>query len=120
MSAYHQIFARRPRPPQQLVSDVAAAIGGPLAPVGGQASEGIAYAGQAGRAAVEIEMSHEFEDDRGIPFSQYPIVITVRDYDSDKGREETVAREIFAALCGREYSLLLVLDLQQVLDTCGE
>ena len=120
MSAYHQIFARRQRPPQQLVSDVAAAIGASLAPVGGQAGEGIAYAGQAGRAAVEIEMSHEFEDDRGIPFSRYPIVITVRDYDSDKGREETVAREIFGALCGHGYSLLLVLDLQKLLDSCGQ
>lgn len=119
MSAYHQIFARRQRPEERLVSDVAAAIGAPLAPVGGQAG-GIAYAGQAGRAAVEIEMSHEFEDDRGIPFSTYPIVITVRDYDGDKKREETVARDLFGVLCGQGYSLLLVLDLQKLLDACGQ
>jgi hypothetical protein len=77
-------------------------------------------AGQVGRAAVEIELSHEFEDDRGIPLSQYPIIITVRDYASDKGREETVARQIFGVLCGQGYSLLLVLGLQKLLDTCGQ
>jgi hypothetical protein len=117
MSAYHQIFVRGQRPEEQLVSDVAAAIGAPVAPVSG---ESIAYAGQVGRAAVEIEMSHEYEDDRGIPLSQYPIIITVRDYDSDKGREETVARQIFGVLCGQGYSLLLVLGLQKLLDTCGQ
>lgn len=74
------------------------------------------YAGSLGRTAVEVEFTHEYEDDRGIPFEQYDSLLTVRDFDSDQERQEAVARRIFENLStlGR-YDLILVRDLQELL-----
>ena len=120
MSAYHEIFVRTDRATEQFLSDVAAAIGVPIDPIADEINEYIDYAGQIEHAAIEIEMTHEFEEDYGIPFEQYPIDITVRDFGSDKQREEALARDIFGKLCQRGYSLLLVFNLARLLDRCGE
>jgi hypothetical protein len=85
-----------------------------LAPVN---SEYIDYAANLGQAAVEVELSHEYEEDYGIPFERYASLFTVRDFGSDLARQEALAREIFERLAslGR-YSLMLVLDLEQLIE----
>lgn len=115
MSAYHQIFARTSRTEGEFVHDVADAAGvgmhkiEPEGPVG--------YAGKRPYAAVEIELSHEFEEDYGIPFEEYPYLITIRDFEGNKDREEQFAREVFANLASTgHYSLLLVYNLSALLE----
>ncbi len=69
---------------------------------------------------VEVETSHGYEDDFGIPFSEYPIAITIRDLEGDKQREESAARSIFDNLASvGGYSQLLVFDLQKLLAASG-
>ncbi|MGE5291692.1 MAG: hypothetical protein ACM3ML_31735 [Micromonosporaceae bacterium] len=120
MSEYHQIFAQAVVQERQLIADVALAAGTELPPAQNAVPATIAYAGEVDGAAVEVELSHDFEDDRGIPFSRYPVVITIRAYNGDKTREERLARGIFDKLCGRgSYSLLLVFGLQRLLGKCA-
>ncbi len=116
MSAYHEIFIRTDKPIEQLIADVSAAAG---APIDRDETRQIPYAGSLSYAAVEIEFSHEFEQDAGMNFALYPILLTVRDFDNNKTREEELARDIFHKLCGMGYSLMLVFDLQVLLDQCG-
>lgn len=119
MSMYHQIFVRTERSGAQLAADVGLAAGSTLTARSDDADEGIAYAGKTDQAAIEIEMSHEFDDDYGIPFSRYPVVVTVRDFNGDKACEEQLARSILRGLCGRaDYSLMLVFNLSSLLDQC--
>ncbi|MFI2473494.1 hypothetical protein [Nocardia xishanensis] len=69
---------------------------------------------------VEVEPSHDYEDDFGIQFSKYPIVITIRDVGGNKRREESVARSIFDNLASVDgYAELLVFDLQKPLAATG-
>jgi hypothetical protein len=115
MSAYHQIFARTARTGEEFAADVGAAAGVRMEKVesGGPAG----YAGKRPYAAVEIELSHDFEEDYGIPFEEYPLVITFRDFDGEKAREEEFAREVFARLASSgNYSLLLVFNLSKLLE----
>ena len=117
MSGYHQIFLAADKPEEQLISEIAAAAGCELTPVDSPQSD-IAYAGEVDRTAVEIELSHEFEDDMGIQFSRYRTVVTVRSYDNDKEREESVARAIFENLRkSHDYPMALVFDLSLLLAT---
>ncbi|MCT9081143.1 hypothetical protein [Streptomyces fulvoviolaceus] len=78
--------------------------------------EFIDYAVKLGRAAVELEFTHDYEEDRGMPFERYDSLFTVRDFDSNLERQEATARGIFERLAalGR-YDLLLVRDLQEFL-----
>lgn len=113
MSSYHQIFVRSQRPESELVADVAAASGAAMDEVGGAE---VAYAGKRDRTVVEIELSHDFEDDNEIPMSQYPIVVTVRDLDNNRDRQENAARAILDKLrASQKYRLLLVFDLSVLL-----
>lgn len=117
MSAYHQVFIRSSHPADQLVADVCAAAGTPAAAA---RSGRVAYSGSAGHAAVELEMSHALDDDAALDFTAYPVLLTIRDFDRDRDRQEELARSIFGGLASRGYSLLLVFDLQQLLDRCGD
>jgi hypothetical protein len=126
MSAYHEIFVRSKQAgadlsehPDALLSDLATVVGAPFAPISDDLNEYIDFAAKIETAAIEVELTHDFEDDRDMPFSQYSIFFTIRDFGSDKKREEKTARSIFEKLCalGR-YSLLLVYDGQRRLDSC--
>ncbi|GCB46338.1 hypothetical protein [Streptomyces sp. NL15-2K] len=67
-----------------------------------------------------MELTHEYEEDHGVPFQQYDSLLTVRDFDSNPERQETTARRIFEYLSslGR-YDLILVRDLQELLASSG-
>ncbi|WP_046262903.1 hypothetical protein [Streptomyces sp. WM6386] len=114
MSEYHYVFVHPGQPQDQLISDLSWACGIQLQPT---ESEFIDYAANLGYAAVEVEFSHDYEEDQGMPFERYQSLFTVRDFDSNIPRQEGLARQIFARLAslGR-YSLLLTLDLQQFID----
>ncbi|MGH3375822.1 MAG: hypothetical protein ACRDP6_13885 [Actinoallomurus sp.] len=117
MSSHHQIFVRQEDAEREFPVDVAAASGTVLNEVDDAVSEEIAYAGTTENTAVEIELSHDFEDDYGIPFSAYPMIVTIRDLDRDLERQESLARDVYGrlgALGG--YSLLLVFDLSTLLE----
>ncbi|MGP3968943.1 hypothetical protein [Streptomyces sp. 6N223] len=115
MSAYHEIFIHPGRPVERLISDISFACGVPLETVEG---EHITHAAGLGFAAVEVELSHEYEGVPGLPFESYDSLITVRDYGSDPDRQAAAARGIFESLASlRRYRLLLVLDLQQFIDS---
>ena len=114
MSTYHQIFVRTMRTESELAADVGVAADVQLTE---DPDSPIRYAGKRPYAAVEIESSHDFLDDYGIPFEQYPIVITIRDFDRDMSRQEAFAREVFSQLADLgKYSLLLVYNLDTLLE----
>ncbi|OPF79530.1 hypothetical protein VT50_0215835 [Streptomyces antioxidans] len=117
MSEYHYVFMRPGQPREQLISDISFACGANLKPVD---SEFVDYAANLGHAAVEVEFSHEYEKSYGIPFEEYDSLLSIRDFDSDLVRQESLARRIFGNLASLErYALLLVLDLQVQLDAKG-
>lgn len=115
MSAYHQIFVRTDRGVEELVSDVGAAAEVQMHEI--EFDSPVDYGGKRSYAAVEIELSHDFEEDYGIPFQEYPYIVTFRDFDSDKDREEAFAREVFGKLAALgKYSLMLVYNLDTLLE----
>ncbi len=119
MSAYHEIFVRTDKGENDFLADVSAAAGTSLHPVPDEKNKDVSYAGRGDHAAIEIELSHALEEDYGIPFQRYPILITLRDFDSDKTREEELARSLFQQLCRRGgYELLLVFNVSRLLDSC--
>ncbi|WLW52524.1 hypothetical protein [Streptomyces sp. YU58] len=84
--------------------------------VGPANDEFIDYSANLGHAAVEVELTHEYEEDRGMPFEQYDSLLAVRDFDSDLKRQEATARRIFERLAALDrYDLMLVRDLQELL-----
>ncbi|WAZ23830.1 hypothetical protein STRCI_005200 [Streptomyces cinnabarinus] len=113
MSEYHYIFARPGFPRERLVQDISTACAVELRPTD---DEFVDYAGNLGYAAVEVEFTHEYEGDRGMPFERYDSLVTIRDFDTNLERQEATARHIFENLAtlGR-YDLLLVRDLQESL-----
>lgn len=114
VSSYHQIFVRTTQSASELAADVGVAAGVQLTE---EPENPIRYAGKKPYAAIEIELSHDFADDYGIPFEKYPIVITIRDFDRDMVRQEAVAREVFSKLAASgKYSLILVYNLDTLLD----
>lgn len=115
MSSYHEIFIRTDNSTEQLIADLAAAANCKMERLGPE-YDPIAYAGQVDNAAVEVELHHDFEDDFGMRFSRYPIVITFRSFASDKAHEKKVAKDIFgkmAAIGG--YAMILAFDLQSLI-----
>ncbi|CCK27759.1 hypothetical protein BN159_3380 [Streptomyces davaonensis JCM 4913] len=113
MSEYHYIFARPGFPRERLVQDVSTACGVELRPAD---DEFVDRAGNLGYAAVEVEFTHEYEGDHGMPLERYDSLVTIRDFDTNLERQETTARQIFENLTalGR-YDLLLTRDLQELL-----
>lgn len=126
MSAYHEIFVRPKQAgvnlsenPEVLLSDLASVVGVPFRPISDEVNEYIDFAAKIETAAIEVELSHDFDDERDMLFSRYPVFLTIRDFDRDETRSEETAREIFRRLCALEkYSLLLVYDVKRKLDSC--
>lgn len=117
MSSYHDIFITPAEPVETLIRDVSAACGSDLQPREG---EYVSYSASLGCAAVEVELEHDYEEDHGIAFDKYDAVITIRDFDRDKVREEALARDIFRKLAEtKKYALALVFDLQMLIDSAG-
>jgi hypothetical protein len=117
MSEYHYVFIRPGFPRERLVHDVASACDAELKPVN---AEFIDYAANLGYAAVELEFSHEYEEDHGMPFERYDSLFSVRDFDSNLERQEATARRIFGRLAALDrYDLILVRDLQELLASSG-
>lgn len=115
MSTYHQIFIATEQPVPVLLGDLAAVAGREPAPAD---SDPVDYAVAIGRDAVEVELTHDFEEDYGIPFERYEVLVTVRDFDRDLARQEECARRVFDHLAGTgRYALLLVFDLRDLLDS---
>ncbi|MEK8173737.1 hypothetical protein NKH77_46850 [Streptomyces sp. M19] len=115
MSRYHYVFIKPGQPAERLVSDISTACGTRLRPVD---DEFIDYAANLGSSAVEVELTHEYEEAFGMPFEKYDALCSVRDFESDLTRQGNVARQIFANLASlNRYSLLLTLDLQVLIDT---
>ncbi|WP_065964932.1 hypothetical protein [Streptomyces sparsogenes] len=115
MSEYHYVFISPGRPRERLLSDISYACGVDLRSA---SSEFVDYSANLGYAAVEVELSHEYEEAYGIPFEAYDSLLAVRDFGSDLVRQENLARAIFRNLASLErYSLALVLDLQVLLDS---
>ncbi|WP_210585584.1 hypothetical protein [Streptomyces sp. GESEQ-35] len=117
MSEYHYVFIRPGFPRDRLLGDIAEACRGELEPVD---EEFIDYAANLGHAAAEVELTHEYEEDHGMPFERYDSLLTVRDFDSDVKRQEAIARRIFDTLAATgRYDLMLVRDLQELLASFG-
>jgi hypothetical protein len=115
MSAYHQIFVRTDKPVRQFIRELSSAAGAEIDALESPA-DGIVYGGSVDNAIVEVELHHDFDNDRDMTFSQYPMLITVRELESDKTREARIARNVFDRLAeAGGYELLLVFDLQRLL-----
>jgi len=95
MSEYHYVFIRPGFPRDRLISDISRACAAEMRPVD---SEFVDYAANLGHAAVEVEFTHEYEEDRGMPFERYDSLLAVRDFDSNLERQEATARRIFENL----------------------
>ncbi|GAA2418710.1 hypothetical protein [Mycolicibacterium llatzerense] len=115
MTAHHQIFIQTTKPEHEFIADLASATGTDITPI--QAVSGTpSYGGKFDNSIAEVEMRHDFDDDLGIEFSQYPAVVTIRDVNSDKSAEEEKARDVFEKLKNiGGYKLLLAFDLQKLL-----
>ncbi|MEU6354011.1 hypothetical protein ABZ896_32555 [Streptomyces sp. NPDC047072] len=113
MSEYHYVFLHPGDSRRQLVEDVGAACGVELKP---SADEFVDHSANLGHAAVELEFTHDYEDDHGIPFERYDALLTVRDFDSDLERQAATALRIFERLAAVDrYDLILIRDLQELL-----
>ncbi|UXY32341.1 hypothetical protein [Streptomyces sp. HUAS TT20] len=110
MSEYRYIFIRPGFPRDQLIRDAAATCGAEIRPVD---SEFVDYTANLGYAAVEVEFTHEYEEDHDSLFA-------VRDFNSNLERQEATARRIFKNLAALDrYELLLVRGLQERLASSG-
>ncbi|MFF2661454.1 hypothetical protein ACFVUH_29335 [Kitasatospora sp. NPDC058032] len=115
MSTHHEVFVERAEgvSHDQLVADVEAACGVPLLPSGNEFDD--RYAG-FDRTKVWLAFSHEFEEDKGIPFERYDSYLDVKDVDGDLVRQEAAARRFYDALAATgRYRLALVLDVQRLI-----
>lgn len=85
MTSHHSIFIHPGHPVEALVADVALACGGRLRrAVNGPAD----YVVSLGDTTLELEMEHEYEEDKGIPFERYQVVLAVRESNSSTERED--------------------------------
>ncbi|NKY35946.1 hypothetical protein HGA13_23140 [Nocardia speluncae] len=116
MSSHHQIFIDTDAEESALIESIQTITGS--RPRTQQVLDGATLrAFIFDNTVVELEMSHEYEDDLGIPFSKYPIVITVRDLNSNRTREESTARWLLDKVCSITGSHgILVEDLQRMLE----
>ncbi|WP_405167275.1 hypothetical protein OG203_20625 [Nocardia sp. NBC_01499] len=113
MSAYHEIFLKTAKPFDEVIEDVSEAVGVELASEP-SSNAVLLYRAVTDSSVIEVESSHAYEDDYGIEFSSLPILITVRDLDSDKDREESTARSLMQVLANDGgYAGLLVFDLKR-------
>lgn len=73
------------------------------------------YVAETRTAFVDIELSHVYDNDRGLRFEDYPLLVTIRDRDRDQERQEYAAKDLFDALAATgRYRLMLTQDLQRL------
>jgi hypothetical protein len=117
VTSQHDIFIHPGHPEEALMADVAMASGGRLRPV---AQGPVNYSANLIDTALELQLAHDFEEDKGIPFERYQAVVTVRNFAGNKDRERATADRVFHELAAmRKYWLVLVFDLQMVLETAA-
>lgn len=115
MSEHHYVFVHPRSPHEQLVADLSWACGVQMRAL--DSTPDLDYSANLRHAAVELELEHEYEEDQGMPFERYDSVFAVRDFNSDLGRQEATARQIYEGLASlRRYHLLLTLDVQAFID----
>jgi hypothetical protein len=115
MSTYHQVFIATEQPVVVLLDDLAGLAGKELTRANG---DPVDYSVGVGRDAIQVELRHDFEEDYGIPFERYPLVVTIRDYDRDLVRQGDWAQRVFNRLASTgRYALLLVFDLHELIDS---
>ncbi|WP_329584363.1 hypothetical protein OG500_29000 [Kitasatospora sp. NBC_01250] len=114
---YHYVFIQAASPEADIVTDLEASCGRALAR---RTGDGVDYSAQLDRAALELQLTHDFDEDRGIPFDRYQSVLVVRDFDRDMERQLALARRVVRSLAdtGR-YWVLLVYELQQFLEAAA-
>ncbi|MFD8086778.1 hypothetical protein ACFV4F_34360 [Kitasatospora sp. NPDC059722] len=100
------------------MADIGAACGSELRRID---HEFVDYATKvADKTFVELELSHEYEEDQGIPFERFQAVAVVRDLDRDMGRQLDVARRIVRNLADTgQYWVVLVYELQQYVESAA-
>lgn len=115
LSAHYEIFTKPSNNELDLIEDIQR-ITGKGAEDSISRNGGTGYLFDLGNYIIDVELTHDYDDDHGIPFSKYPIVVTIRDLGSDRRREESTARKLFEALHreGR-YNGVLVYDFRQLL-----
>jgi hypothetical protein len=115
MSSYHQIFLDGSAD-EKAIADALTVITG-CAPRKQELPTGISVQSFLfDHSVVDLEVFHEYEDDLGILFSDYPVMITVRNLDSDKPQEKLTAERLFDALTEQgKFGGILVFDLQDIL-----
>ncbi|MEU2254433.1 hypothetical protein ABZ540_14850 [Nocardia xishanensis] len=119
MSAFHQIFVRTESSDAEAIRDIGLAADVELL-LDDDLGNAMLHRAIAEHWVVEVETSHDYEDDFGIPFSMYSIIITIRDLEGNKRREESAAHSIFDNLAsGGKCAALLVFDQQKLLATVG-
>ena len=77
MSAYHQLFVRTDKPEHEVIDDLRSATGAAIGP-SQTPPNAIAYVGKVANTVIEVELRHDFEEDRDLDFDAYPIVVTIR------------------------------------------
>jgi hypothetical protein len=114
MTAHHQIFIRTGKSEQELIADLSATTGADISAVR-STSNSVVYSGSASDTVVDVELHHEFDDDRGMKFSSYPVLVTIRELGGDRSIEERTARTLFDELKAiGGYELLVVFNLQKL------
>lgn len=97
MSAHHEIFAAVDGGGNGVPAVVERVIG-TAGLLEGPAGGDVLYTVDFDEAFVDVAVTHDYDDDQGIEFSRYPLVLTIRDRASDRQREEATARRIFEEL----------------------
>jgi hypothetical protein len=114
MTAYHQVFVRTGKSEQELIEDLSSTTGADISSLQPPSNE-IAYFGRVGDTVIEVELEHDFDDDRDLNFSAYPVLVTIRVLNAGRPAEERVARDVFEKLKSiGGYDLLLVFNLQKL------
>ncbi|WP_411116428.1 hypothetical protein [Streptomyces sp. 058-1L] len=80
-------------PGESLTADVATAFGTRLLPVARGPAD---YCADLGGTRLELELSHDYVEDRGIPFDRYQVIASLRDFGGDRERERARAEHILA------------------------
>ena len=116
MGAHYALFIRPSVDCRSIVSEVEHAVGAPLLPHFGERDLTAIYAGIVVRTQVQLALSHRFEEDHGMRFESYPVLVDFRDIDRIGTREEQVGRALFGRLRAAGHALLLTFDLQLEID----
>jgi hypothetical protein len=112
MSVYHFVFVHPGNPVDELLAEISAAFGATLKSTDNPDTDFVATRDGVG---MEVVLSHEYDEDRGMLFDRYDSVLEIRGPQRDLGRQEFAAVAVFESLKARgKYWLALVYDLQRV------